>query len=447
MTNFKFTHDWLAVGSDAPEYSQTTAMLALHVGNVNLMQNEDLWSRTIRESVLVSAYPLAMWLASSWWRLNWEPLPAHGVRPAVDWRMAHEVGAANHGFVWPQIIFASDSEVMQIWAAASSALSQQSVRYLNGLDAPASIELADFRRGVEDFIDAMLNRLGAVNLPDTDLSHLWKLIQEDRADPQSAKYRQLEAKMGYDPDECPEELMQKALELDRQIGSAALSELAPIYGRPTAQAPLAAIENIAASPGLLGTPTDPRPIYTITTAKGAPWQRAVAAAEAVRNALGNMDGLIDNTKLYDLLGLTAASVEQWSPTGRSDAGIAVPSTKNQYKFIPRKRHPEAKRFELARFLGDFLLTEDTRGEWLASTDLATARQKYQRAFAAELLCPISALQAFLQGDYSDPGIEDAATYFQVSQTTVNSLLANNGLIPAPFAVDYSESRLPYQLGA
>jgi len=64
MTKFKLTYEWLVAGNDAPEYNQTMAMIALHVGNVNLMKNQDIWSRTIRESALVSAYPLAVWLAS-----------------------------------------------------------------------------------------------------------------------------------------------------------------------------------------------------------------------------------------------------------------------------------------------------------------------------------------------------------------------------------------------
>lgn len=446
MTNFKFTHSWRAAGNDAPEFINTTAMLALHVGKVNLMQNEDIWSKTICEDVLVSAYPLAMWLASSWWRLNWEPLPAHRVRPAVDWRMAHEMGAANHGFVWPQIIFASDSEVMQIWAVASNANSQQSVRYLNGLNMPSCITLTDFQRGVEDLITDVLNRLNAVNCQGTDLSNLWQLIQEDRANPQSANYRRLEAEMGYDPDECPETLMKKALELEQKMGIATLSELAPVYGKSASQAPLTAIEEIAASPGLTGKPTYPRHAQETAATQGAPWQRAVAAAGEVRKALGNQDDMIGNAKLYELLGLTASAVEQWSPTKRNDAAIAVPGSQDQYKFMPRKKHPLAKRFELARFLGDHILAGQPQGQWLASTDLSTSRQKYQRAFAAEFLCPIAALQEFLQDDYSEDAIEEAGQHFQVSHTTVDTLLVNNGLISSPFVTDYAEARLPYRLG-
>jgi hypothetical protein len=444
MTKFGFTYDWLSAGNGAPEHVHTTAMLALHIGNVNLMQNDDVWSKSVRESVLVSAYPLAMWLAASWWRLNWEPLPAHGVPPPVDWRLAHEMGAANHGFVWPQIIFASDSEAMQVWAVGSSAKYQQSVRYLNGLDIPVSLSLSDFQRGVDDFIAAVLNRLNAVNCKDTGLWHLWQLIQEDRTDPESAKYRRLEAEMGYDPDECPEALMDKALALQKQIGPAALSELAPVYGKSVTQAPLSAIEEIADSPGLVGVPTDPRSSHGTPSIQGAPWQRAVEAAGAVRQALGNQYNIMDNAHLCELLGINASEIDNWSPAKRNNVAIAVPGPEERYKFMPRKKHPIAKRFELARFLGDYLLTDRTHGQWLASTDLATSRQKYQRAFAAEFLCPIVALQEYLQDDYSESAVEDAAQHFQVSQTTVETLLTNNGLIPSPFVLDYAEARLPYR---
>ncbi|MHB9098708.1 MAG: ImmA/IrrE family metallo-endopeptidase [Syntrophales bacterium] len=446
MTKLKFSYDWLVAGNDAPEYNQTTAMLALHVGNVNLMKNHDIWSKTIRETVLASAYPLAMWLTSSWWRLNWEPLPAHGVRPSVDWRMAHELGAADHGFVWPQIIFASDCEVMQVWAVPLSVNDNQSVNYLNGLELPASIALTDFQRSVEDFITDVIRRLNATGCANTELSNLWQLIQEERVDHESAKYRRVEAEMGYDPDECPEELMDKALSLDLKMGTSALSELAPIYGKLALQTPLATIEEMADSPGLVGAPRVPSLPRDESARQGMPWQRAVVAAGELRKMLGNPHGMIDNNKLSELLGLNAPEVEQWSPAGRNDAAIAVPCRKNQFKFIPRKKHPIAKRFELARFIGDYLLTARTNGNWLTSTDLSTSRQKFQRAFAAEFLCPIETLQDFLRDDYSESAIEDAALHFQVSQRTIESLLVNNGvLLPPSCLVDYTETRLPYQL--
>lgn len=445
MNKLKFIHEWAAAGNDAPEYRDTMAMLALHVDHVNLMKNEDIWSKSIRESVLMSAYPLAMWLASSWWRLNREPLPAvHGARPSIDWRMAHELGAANHGFVWPRIIFASDGEAMQVWANASNTDDQQSVIYLNGLDKPASIPLTEFQRCIEEFITTVINRLDVMKHRNTDLSELWQIIQEESADPQSLQYRRLEAEMGYDPDECPDELISKALKLKEKTGAATLSELAPIYGKSAMQEPLFAIEEIADIPGPIGAPTVQLQRHEKSGSESVPWKRAIATAEALRKALDNPRGLIDDGTLCDLLGLKSSEVEACSPSAKfKDAGIAVtvPGSKNRFKFISRKKHPMAKRFELARFLGDYILAGQAQGGWLASTDLATSRQKSQRAFAAAFLCPIDALQDFLQGDYSEDAYLDASEHFQVSSKTIESTLANNGLIP--FMDDYAETRLPY----
>jgi hypothetical protein len=47
-----------------------------------------------------------------------------------------------------------------------------------------------------------------------------------------------------------------------------------------------------------------------------------------------------------------------------------------------------------------------------SADLATARQKFQRAFAAEFLCPINSLVEYLSEDFSDTALEDAALRFR-----------------------------------
>lgn len=440
MTKFKFICKWQASGHDAPAYQNTMADLALHVDNINLMMNENIWSRTIRESALLSAYPLALWLASSWWRLNWEPLPAHGVHPSVDWRMAHELGAADHGFVWPQVIFASDGEVMQIWAGLMNDNDNQSVRYLNRLESPAFVALADFQYEAEDFINTVLNRLDDNGYPYTDLANLWNLIQTDRAERENFKYRRIEAAMGYEPDECPEELIAQALNLENKMGEDALSELIPIYGKTK---PLAEIEDIADSDGLLGVP---QPIIPDTSdGKSIPWQRAVATAEALRKTIGNPDNMMDNAKLCELLGLRTSDVETWGPNKRNDAALAVPVSGNQYKFIPRKKHPLAKRFELARFIGDCIWTGIETEGWLTSTDLSTSRQKYQRAFAAEFLCPITALREFLQDDYSESAIEDAVEHFQVSETTIKSSLVNNRVIPFFSISDYSDNRLPYYL--
>lgn len=441
MPNLAFSCDWLSAGHDIAPLRETAGQLTIRLGGVSLTKNEDVWSKTVRDSVLVSAYPLAMWLAASWWRLSYEPLPRHGTPPLLDWRMSHEMGAANSGFVWPYLVLASDGEVVQTWAPPSQGSDTQSVRYLTGLAAPSAVLIEEFQRAVRDFIEMVLNRLRSVGCVDTDLEGLWSLVLEDSANSNSVKARRLEAQMGFDPDECPASVMNEALALEKQLGMSALSELAPVFGRQGDGAALGEINRLASGDGLPGKPDAMLSKLTGTGLVAPPWQRAVETARCLRAKLGNESGPLDDVSLYGLLGLTVAAVVEWTPATRLQAGLAVPLGSNGLKFLPRKRHPVAKRFEFARFLGDCANGELKR--WLASTDLATSRQKFQRAFAAEFLCPIKALDSFLGGDFSEPAIEEAATEFHVSEQTVESLLANNGYIPPRF----DQGGLPYRLAA
>jgi hypothetical protein len=63
-------------------------------------------------------------------------------------------------------------------------------------------------------------------------------------------------------------------------------------------------------------------------------------------------------------------------------------------------------------------------QWLSATDSRTSRQKVQRAFAAQLLCPIEHLDEFLSGDYTQERIEDAAEHFGISPLAISSQLAS-----------------------
>jgi hypothetical protein len=444
MMDLRFEQQWASGGAQEPELNSTMANLALHIGPHCLTQNEDTWSKTVKDTVVVSAYPLAMWLASSWWRLNHEPLPAQGTQPNMGWRMAHELAAAGQGYVWPQVVLAADGEDITVWARPSLQANQQSVRYLQGLELPATVPLHGFRRAVDHFIQATISRLEAMGHAESDLSGLWQLVQEDRNQPLHAQYRRIEAAMGYDPDECPEDIMARALQINSWMGDDAFAELAPVYGNGKAQARLADIEPWVGGVGLVGRPTAPLHLSR-SVAHRFPWQRGVDAARALRKQLAPASAELGNTQLYDLLGLTAAQVDSWAPPARAQATLAVPQGGGAFKYLPRKRHPQAKRFEYARMLGDHVL--GTSDAWMASTDFSTARQKAQRAFAAEFLCPIDGLIEFLNEDFSESSLSEAAEHFDVSSNTVFSLLANNGHIDRAYSGDASDHRLPYRMAA
>lgn len=427
-----FIRDWLTTGDDAPALSETTGWLEIRAGDTVLTRNEDVWSRTVRDAVLVSAYPLAHWLASNWWRLNWEPLPATA-RPTLDWRMAHELGAADHGYVWPRALFASDGEAIQVWAELLS-MPGQSVQYLSGLDGPYSVPLAGFQFAVDGFVRAVLDRLAAVGRNDTELADLWARVDRERGDPDTKRRRRLEARLGFDPGQCPETLLSDLLGLQAATGEAAMAELAPAYGlRRDAASEIAALgraEGIKLAPRIEPLEADASPI---------PWQQGVAAARRLRERIGNAREPIGDEALFDLLGLSRQARLDEATDRHRPVSVMRAIAEDEFVFLPRKHYPAARRFELARLLGDWLTVPSAGREWRISSDVSTARQKRQRAFAAEFLCPIGALTQFLDGDFSDTAIEEASEHFEVSEWTARSLLANNGYLPR------FEPPLPYSL--
>lgn len=439
MNAFELRYKWLYPGGGEPECSHTTAQFEIYAENCSLTKNENIWSQSVQESIVVSTYPLALWILQSWWRLLYEPLPPRG-KPAIHWRMAHELGAAGHGFVWPKVIFASDSENVQLWASPSDTHCQQSVRYLNGLNAPVAVPVAEFQNLLLDFVSTVISRLDAVGISESDLSELFKIIWNEQQDGESFIYRKLEALMGFAPDECPLETMRYAVRLWRDYGEDTLSELAPIYGKNTCERPLKPIEDFMNTAGVSGKPTlsvTRAPERSMTAP--VPWRRAVEDAHRLRKEIGNEAQPISTDDLFDFLGVASSDTEKWEPKGRVSVSVGIPTGNHTIKFVPRKKHPISRRFELSRYIGDFCYAGADR--WLTNTDLGTARQKYQRAFGAEFLCPINGLVDFLQDDFSDEAIDDAAEHFEVSQQTITSLLANNHVIECG-----GQNGTPYQIG-
>ena len=442
MTNFKINYEWSPHNDERPEVGETSAHVCIFLDDLCLTENRNIWSNKINKEVYVSLYPLAMWLASSWWRLHYEVLPDSGGKaPFHDWRMSHEMAAANMGFVWPNIVFSADRDSVHIWAQASKSNVEESVRYLRGLDTARSIPKKDFTRAISSLIEGVLAQLQSVGCRNSDLAELWSFISKDLKNPGELRKRRLEAELGFDPENCPKDLLTKAVDLDEMIGENSFSELSGAYAE-NAENRLETMQELVQSEGLNGTPDESLHKLSIASTGQEPWQVAVSAAQELRAKLGETHGALKNDILLGLLGLTRARLEEWRPNARQKASVAGSDDGKNLNIISRKTHPVAQRFELARFIGDYARVKmDNTHSWLVAADLSTARQKYQRAFAAEFLCPIGSLIEYLDGDFSETAIEDAADHFSVSEKTIDALLMNNGYRPRYMP----DSSMPYSL--
>lgn len=436
MTDFSIRCRWESALHEAPEVRETSAMIKVMLGDMAITRNEDIWSQTVRDDVRLSAYPLALWFAASWWRLRWEPLPASA--PSHSWRMAHELAAAGHGYVWPRMLFASDGENIQTWAVQSAPTTTTAVRYLTS--ATYTLQSSDFERALDDFIGSVTARLDAVEIQATTLHGLWEEVITERNDAEIAAYRRLEAMLGFDPDECPESLHDHFSDMIPKAGADAVEEIAAVCASDP-EKKLKEIIEFSTSNGLEGRIEIPAQEDVIHHAP--PWQRGRTLAKQVRSCMGLGGTPIEDGRLCELLGLSKEQAINTPSSAHPPLGMAIRHDgTSRMKFLLSKRNRYGRRFELARLLGDHLMG-NINSTWLPATNTKTARQKAQRAFAAELLCPIDALQEQLDGDFSNDAMDDAAEDFGVSTEAVKTQLVNNGLLSSTALGDYSRLEFPY----
>lgn len=400
--------------------------LRLAVAERNLTRNVSLWTRAVEDQVRLSVHPLAEWFIHSWWRLLCEPAP-YRTRPTADWRMAHDLAAAGGGYVWPGIRFASDGKSMKVTARLFHDPEPQSVRYIEELDE-ASIDLPIFENEVTRFLRTVVDRVVDVGC-ESALPDMWKQLQEELADPESSQWRRIEAELGFDPDDAPRREVEMAILVEKALGKATASEVIPAFGQQGRGVHMARCQDIIDSPGIEGTP---QPIDDETSSARCddddqPWKRAYQDARRLRTGLKDPEHPLDDAVLCELLGMSPQAFEGFESMPGSPMGLAVAVEGDRYVFHPRKsrRFSESRRYELARFIGDFASVGRSDGCSLASTDFRTARQAYQRAFAAEFLCPSDGLSAVIKGYRGEEAREVAAAHYGVSQRVVEHQIANN----------------------
>ena len=397
----------------------TAAQLSIMFGTQALTQNINTWDSRKKDYIIVSTYPLAYWIANSWWRLCYEPRLSSNP-PDFGWRMTHELGSADHGFAWPRISFFPDGEVVCI-AADVVSMPDQSVTYLPDSKIRALTGLDDFQNELSNFVLRTINRLREKNVAG-DLCDLWEILQDEKSDPVCSEYRRIEAALGYDSEEGPNELINDVISLKTAAGDGTIWELSPFIGKQHEFC-----HELKQKSGIDGNPQLPN--INVSSSE-SPWRRGVKLAHALREHF--KDDMVSTTELCDLLGIRYQDVEADNGNFNKRLPVAFASTDNNqaYKFSFRRLRDTGKRFELARFIADLYITKSLSQPWLVSSDLASARQKVQRAFAAEFLCPIDRLLEVLNDDFSEESQTEAAAHFQVSGLTVNSLLRNNGYLSA-----------------
>jgi len=404
------------------------AEIGLAVGEEWLTLLEDLGAHTVRTHLRGSVHRLAIWFAANWWRLRWEP-ETRDSRRDVDWRIAHSMASAGGGYVWPNLIFASDGDSVAVASLPRLKTSTlEPIRYLNRI--LTRVTAAEFETKVDAFLEGVLSRMHSLSIDEDSLPELWKTVLDERRDSEAAQWRKLEALCGYDPDEAPEALIKALIQDQAGLGNGALEEMAA-EGRHSTKELLKPILDLAASrrrpagggfhgkmPELSAKPRYEPHMRT--------WQQASKLAQIARKEWGLGQKPISNKQFADFLE-TKPAVFSDRTKGPISLPIALQSgTSGSFDFYFDSAWATSRRFAAARLLGDHL-HEATDGRLIPATHAKTSRQQFQRAFAQEFLCPFKALVGKIQTDHpDDEEITNAADYFGVSPQMVRTTLVNKG---------------------
>ena len=435
--DFEIKTDWIgAVDADGDAEESTYANISINAGGHCATEVLEAESATHQKSIRVSAFDLAVWLAANWWRLRWEPEPE---KASAEWMMRHHVASAGNGYMWPDLYFASHGESIKVCSKNTMDCKPQLIYYTQNFTTQVSA--ADFEKGIDSFLEGVVTRVSAMNTDETrELVELWNEVCTERKDSSSTAWRKMEAILGYDPDDAPDDMINAYLALNRECGELAVREMLMFSSSDKARQMLRQLRAHAderAKPitvpkldrirmAAREEQVDYRASYAMP-----PWKRGAKVAEIVRSAWGLDDGPVSTDTLLDRIQRSGADWDSIKDNPDADvfAGIRNGAENGLSVFIRKPHYPSAQRFNLARIIGDHIDTTMPSETLLPCADNRTLRQSFQRAFAREFLCPFRDLQNQLNLDdgelLGESDITRAAERFNVSDTVVRWMLVDN----------------------
>ncbi len=409
------------------------------IRQVGIQADGEFLTRLLRfsnntEDTFLHAPPsqLAFWILDNWWKLFHEPEPVGAV--TVEWLLAHEMSSIGGGYAWPPIRF---------WGEGDQVGVRTHPQYS---DSPAPVRFEASYHGlipsvdVERCLDRFLESVGEFATDDCEtLLDLYEQVRRERKDPEVAVWRMIEAKLGFDVDAAPAELMDRLGNFVDELGQEAVSEACiSQQGAGVARAleeGLRAVEDsktkVDLSTAIAAARTDANGLSSsgsVSSARMPAWKLAEEAAARLRENLAVPCGPISNRRLRDLLGVSTKRFDHIRSFPSIHYGIRRRNQDQSASTVALSASwPEAKRFQLCRVLGDAIWSANDQLGLISSAK--SVRQKFQRAFAQSLLCPLRDLLGFIGTDV--PTAEDvtaAAQWFRVSERLVQTTLVKKGVI-------------------
>lgn len=414
-STLRFAFEWDR--SDAirtPELRETWARLEIWAGGECTTQVEDVETGSTRRSIYGPLYPLAEWIAYSWWFLRAHVRPAsigsiNWTHKSLDrtpryphrWLDHHNVRAAGEGFAWPDMTLLPEGSLTRIvWRTDPPVAHYRPVRFIRQgetLVPTDSVELA-----LAELVDLVLTRLAEQGIRDTMLHKEWEAIRQ--IEPGEAEFCLAAARLGLDPYSEGRELTDTLVRVSETLEGRLFEDFLNAVNPRHIEAGLEWIEQgsrrIEEPPDSGGQIAQLRsalsPAISISTKR--PWEVAYTKAREVRDILG-----LDSDESFNFDGWLALAER---PSG--DRGLQALGGMSRQDYpvlvLGRSMLEESSRFAQGRAFWRFL-AEREEPRFLLTTAY-TDRQRVERAFAAELLAPAEGILQHLEFDDGPVGPED-----------------------------------------
>ena len=418
---------YFAMSADFTAGSDDIAEITLRLGEQVMSRVADTEKASLRDYFRASATAVGLWFVDNWWRLRWETL-SDSKFASADWRLRHELNSASGGALWPPVMIYSSSDRIVFAPSFGRGVVAGPQQYFE--TKAATVMAAEYERELDSFLEAVAGHC-ARSTDGKALQTILRQIRTERDDPELAGWRRLEACLGFDADQAPDEVVNALIDLEDVAGEDGVEEAArALPGGGSADALSAAIEATRAS----DVRVDLDVVAKVTLdpdlpLSASPWRFAAAAASDLRNIINVPRGRLSSNDLAALLGARWADLRAASATARElPYGARMVGDRGEARLSLQHSVAVDRRFELARSVGDAI--------WQGSTSFGivsrakTDRQKFQRAFAHDFLCPIDDLARFL--DVTAPteqAIESAAKQFHVRRSVVRNQLVYKGYLP------------------
>lgn len=427
---FEFSANWPAQSNDVAEVS-------IRLGRHVLSRIADTQKQSLRDYFRASATSLALWFADNWWRLRWETLNDSRFA-STEWRLRHELTSAVGGALWPPLmIYSSGNRIVFAPSFGKYQVSGPQT-YLDF--NVTTVTAREYEAELDLFFESVVDHC-AQGVDGEALQVILRQIRTERSDPELAGWRRLEACLGYDPDEAPEAVINALVDLEEVVGEEGVEEAAHAKpGLESATVLNSVIEAARASNAKVSLDLaieierDPTLLPT-----ASPWQFAESAATDLRRVIGVERGPLKGDMFADIFRVRWAQLKEVTGTARNlPYGASLVNDDGDARLALKTRSAHDRRFELARVFGDAVWQSGS--EFGIVSRAKTDRQKFQRAFAHNLLCPFDDLRREL--DVNDPtqeSIDAVAKKFHVHSSVVRSQLAYKGYLPFENASEEAET--------